>query len=78
MTYTWDNEEIVNGKAMPNGMVIGEEMFKAAQPLADQYSFKPAGEIALGLVNRSKYSVYHVEAKEERNMLNPFKYKKQT
>lgn len=68
----------INGKAMPNGMVIGEDIFKMVQQsLADQYTFKHTGEIALDLVNRSEYSVYQVEPKEARNILNPFKYKKQ-
>lgn len=35
--------EELNGRAMPNGMVIGEDMFKIAQPLADQYTFKLQG-----------------------------------
>jgi hypothetical protein len=66
----------INGKAMPNGMVIGEDMWKLVeQPLAHRYTFKYAGKIALDLGKGSDYFVYHVENKEERSILNPFKYR---
>jgi class 3 adenylate cyclase len=65
----------INSKALPNGMIIGEELYNAAQSLAEEYAFKPAGEITLDFVNKATYPLYHVENKTGKRILQPFKHK---
>ncbi len=65
----------INGKAAPNGMIIGEGLFNMLGNAFDgDYVIEPAGEVGLSLAGKEKYSVYHVEGKGE-NTLNPFKHK---
>ncbi|MDE1878022.1 MAG: adenylate/guanylate cyclase domain-containing protein [Thaumarchaeota archaeon] len=65
----------INGKALPNGMIVGDDLYKAVQHLAEEYTFSLAGKIDLGLANRNEYPVYHMEKKPGKNILQPFKHK---
>lgn len=58
----------INSKANPNGLVIGENLFKIVRGLED-YLFVPA-EGLTGMKDR--YAVYHVEEKEKKRFINPF------
>lgn len=61
-------------------MIIGEELYAAAaaaQTLAREYVFKPAGEIPLGLARRDKYPVYYVKGKAGRSIIQPFRHRPQ-
>ncbi|HKR72571.1 MAG TPA: hypothetical protein VJR94_00515, partial [Candidatus Nitrosocosmicus sp.] len=67
----------INGKALANGIVIGEELFDVMSNTYeyDDYIVKSAGTVVLDLAEKEKYSIYHVESKIK-NTLNPFKHKK--
>ena len=59
----------INSKARPNGLVIGESLFKIVKGL-DDYIFMPANDRLVGV--KGEYGIYHVDQKEKKNIMNPF------
>jgi len=66
----------INSKAPPNGIVIGEELFKIIRPFEDKYSFITVDESVPGI--DGKYLIFRVTNKDNRRTLNPFNKKSQT
>ena len=66
----------INSKAPPNGIVIGEELFKIIRPFEDKYSFITVDESVPGI--DGKYLTFRVTNKDNRKTLNPFNKKSQT
>jgi class 3 adenylate cyclase len=66
----------INSKAPPNGIVIGEELFKIIRPFEDKYSFITVDESVPGI--DGKYLIFRVTNKDNRKTLNPFNKKSQT
>jgi class 3 adenylate cyclase len=60
----------INSKATPNGVVIGNNMYRETKMFENDYLFQVAGEYS-GFKN--SYPIYSVESKQKRNILNPFK-----
>jgi class 3 adenylate cyclase len=59
----------INSKARPNGLVIGESLFKIVKGL-DDYIFMPANDRLVGV--KGEYGIYHVDQREKKNIMNPF------
>ncbi len=59
----------INPKARPNGVVIGETLFKIVKEL-EEYTFIPTNDRLMGV--KGEYRIYHVDQKEKRNIINPF------
>ena len=66
----------INSKAPPNGIVIGEELFKIITPFEDKYSFITVDESVPGI--EGKYLTFRVTSKDNRKTLNPFSKKSRT
>jgi hypothetical protein len=66
----------INSKAPPNGIVIGEELFKIIRPFEDKYSFITVDESVPGI--EGKYLTYRVVSKDNRRILSPFKKRSQS
>jgi hypothetical protein len=66
----------INSKAAPNGIVIGEELFKIMRPFEDKYLFNTKDESIPGI--DGKYLLFRVTNKDNRKTLNPFNRKSQT
>ncbi len=65
----------INGKAVPNGMIIGEGLFNILGNAFDgEYVIEPAGVVDLSLADKEKYPVYHVKG-IGKTAINPFKHK---
>jgi CheY-like chemotaxis protein len=60
----------INSKAPPNGMVIGDDLYKIVKTF-DDYYFEEIEKYLIGL--NHEYSVYSVASKHKRNILDPFK-----
>ncbi len=61
----------INSKAPPNGLIIGEKLYRIVQSL-DDYFFERLGEYHDG---SSDYELYSVTSKEKRIILDPFSRK---
>jgi class 3 adenylate cyclase len=60
----------INSKARPNGMAIGENLHRIVKVL-DEYTFSIEQESLLE--NQNNYALYHVDSRDPRNIINPFK-----
>lgn len=65
----------INGKSLPNGMIVGGDLYRVASELLNEYSFSQAGEVNLGLANRGEYTMYQVSNKPGNEILQPFKHR---
>jgi class 3 adenylate cyclase len=59
----------INSMAKPNGLVIGQNLFDIVKGL-DAYRFSRTDAPLTG--PQGAYTVYHVEEKEKRDVINPF------
>jgi two-component system, OmpR family, response regulator ChvI len=59
----------INSKARPNGLVIGESLFAIVKGL-EGYTFVRSNEPLIGL--KGEYSVYHVDQRDRKDVINPF------
>lgn len=59
----------INSKAPPNGLVIGNNLYEIVKSF-DEYVFEEVEGYMIGLMQ--KYSVYFVQSKHKRNILDPF------
>jgi two-component system, OmpR family, response regulator ChvI len=59
----------INSKAPPNGLVIGNNLYEIVKSF-DEYLFEEVEGYTTGLMQ--KYSVYFVQTKQKRNILDPF------
>jgi hypothetical protein len=55
--------------ARPNGLIIGHDLYEVVKGL-DEYAFEPTE-----LTEKGKYFGYHVDAKERKDIINPFERK---
>lgn len=58
----------INSKAPPNGMVIGDNLYKIISSLSD-YRFEKVAEYPS---NTGFYNIYSLDVVQKRNILNPF------
>ncbi len=59
----------INSKATPNGLVIGNNLYRVINSFSD-YNFEKVAEYSS---NAENYNIYSVHIKQKRTILNPFK-----
>lgn len=64
-----NNSAKINSMARPNGLIIGHDLYEVVKGL-DEYAFEPTE-----LTEKGKYFGYHVDAKERKDIINPFERK---
>ena len=65
----------INHEAQTNGMVIGDELYKVAKSLKDEYSFSSPQKIELDLVDTNEYVVYYINQNPHKKIVQPFTHK---
>ena len=64
-----NNSAKINSMARPNGLIIDHSLYEVVKGL-DDYVFEPTE-----LTEKGKYFGYHVDAKERKDIINPFERK---